>query len=368
MDLLERENLNDLFEKFMRGGRDVYSLMIEKTGNFSDTDRKELDNFLKMCDNNRSLFNDICAPSDVLPKQEEFSHIISKNYKIGDVKHRLYFNFDMLDRLKFVERYMSLCIEHSEPFYVKILKENNRKDNTLIYLSDEQLPKFREMLSAIEKEMPWLKDNQDLPLAVEGCGWFGYGEERNDKSNHSFNGRVAMAVTQGFAQTLNAYRYLISVESSLAEFGRGLYEVCKARHGQNIYLQTHDMKLYNEYMSSDNDGLKDAFVGRSMRMALDFFGDKGFAGTQNGGCDCLKDNLALLDIADSQSGEKLSVTPMDVLSIIADGRHCKLNFQNEQERVEFMNALDSNVLSNVIVEGLLDVRVPEILKDNAMEM
>lgn len=366
MKLLEKENLQDLFYKFMQGEKDVYRLIVDKSGPFSTADQEHLNNFFQMCKDNRHLFHKNYAPTDVHAGQESFSHIISKDYDSDVVRHRLYFNLDVQDRLSFVTRYITLCSEKGESFYIKMLKNNERKDNTLIYLSDEQLPQCKAMLNAIEGEMPWLKEKNDLPLSVEECGWYGYGVEDVNDSGHSYNGRVSIAVTNGFAQTLNAYRHLISVATSLAEFGSGLYDICRARRGLEIYKKTRNKHLYNEYMLSSDEYIREEFLNRSMKMALDFFGDKGFccSGSNKGTIECLKNNRSILDISNSATGNKLSITPLDVLSIISDGKHCKLNFSSETERECFMGSLWGNVMSNMTLEGLLGVRVPNILKDN----
>lgn len=364
MELLEGDNLRRLYDEYMSCNRSVYGCLVSKVGKMTEKDKESLRDFFEMCDDNRTQFHEQCAPTQILPGQEVFSHIISREYDTNDISHRLYFNLDMSDRIQLLTKMMAMCEESDTPFYLKLYKYNDRKDNLVLYSSDKHLPIYKDMLDRIVEAMPQLRDCADFPLSVERCDWFGYGVEDDSKKNTSFNSRVAEAVEEGFACTLNEFRHCLSIEKPLAEVGDTLYKVSRRRHGQDIYDRTHDMKLYKEYMSCTDEYFRNYFVNNSMRLMMDFLGDKGFGRSQSvmDENESIEGNKRIFEVVKKEVKERMHLTPNDVVQVLK--KVCKLNFSSEEERENFFARLRENVINYLSRDGLMGTRVPEVLKDN----
>lgn len=348
----------------MSCNRSVYDCLVFKDGKMTHKDKESLENFFEMCDGNRTHFHEQCAPTQILPGQEVFSHIISREYNTTNIAHRLYFNLNMTDRLQVVTKMMAMCEEGGTPFYLKLYKYNDRKDNLVLYSSDKYLSTYKDMLDRIVKTMPQLRDNADLPHSVERCDWFGYGVEEDSKKDTSFNARVAEAVEEGFACTLNEFRHCLSVEKPLAEVGDILYKVSRRRHGQDIYDRTHDMMLYKEYMSCTDEYFRNYYVNNSMHLMLDFLGDKGFGRSQSAMDEnaSIEGNKRIFEVVKKETKERMHLTPSDVVQVIK--KVCKLKFSSKEEREVFFVRLRENVIDHLSRDELMETRVPDVLKDN----
>ena len=135
----------------------------------------------------RKFFNEDFAPRKSFnDSNEHFCRVASNglpSYYFWLIKHRLYFNFGD-DRMNFLKVFVEKCNDRkrAEPvqYFLKWDKNYKRRDNLVIYCTDDNIDDVARVLEEIKREYPEFATPRELPLAAENMGWFAYGVEKKD--------------------------------------------------------------------------------------------------------------------------------------------------------------------------------------------
>ena len=136
----------------------------------------------------REIFDENFAPYKTFKNDNEwFCRAASKNITrayFEGVKHRLYFNFDE-DRMDFVQIFVEKCNARKVPFSLKWHKSIKRRDNLVVYCTDDNIADLARILSEIKEEFPQFATPKELPMSAENFGWFAYGPELESMSSYN---------------------------------------------------------------------------------------------------------------------------------------------------------------------------------------
>lgn len=115
------------------------------------------------------------------------SSLYVEDYKKEHVipEHRLYINPEPEDLYKFLNYFISKCMDYNLPYYFKFVKERGRDDSILIYTSTEKIKYYLKVLEEIKEENPDLISRLNSPPILTGKvnKWLGYGSEPEEDSN-----------------------------------------------------------------------------------------------------------------------------------------------------------------------------------------
>ncbi|MGN0961891.1 MAG: T3SS effector HopA1 family protein [Christensenellales bacterium] len=370
MELLKDNNLIKLWQNYWNGDKSLYQLIIgyEEDKEITREEQNSLDDYINKFSSSKEIFLKGASPQDLVKDQECFSLAISKDFNLNNIQHRLYFNFAMEERTQFAEAFISKSREKGVPFYIKLYKGNDRRDNLVVYLTEELLASSSQILSEISSELPQLVNKNSLPLAVESCGWFGYGKEDRRYNAHSFNSRVADAVLKGFIATLNENRDMLDMECPLSTFGETLYTESKENKAMQVYSFTKDFLLYQELLNENDDFFKGYFINNSLRLARLILDKKGFGSrldSEFSDNDNIDDDESIFEINKPNSKEFMSLTPSVIMEVLR--KTCEIHFENKERENLFYQRIKENVIDYLDREDLRDLSVPSVI-NSPMEM
>lgn len=229
---LDRKQIGELFDAYWGEGKNPYNQMmyISPTEKLTKEKQDALDKFLGECESVRGIFDERVNPMAHLENQEDFCHALSKVPEEHPISHRLYFNYDMNERITFAKKFINACAQAGIPFYIKWSRLENRADNTVVYISNENLSQTCEIIKSIGMQNPELTTTRPMPMPVKDFGWFGYGVE-NESFAHmgSYNSEVAKALTCAFVYAINENRDKLTPKKDvdLNSFGNTLFEICE---------------------------------------------------------------------------------------------------------------------------------------------
>ena len=208
MQILERENLEKIIENYGHGVP-MYNIIAGCTSETISMQKyyKQaalVDRLMRTVPNG---WFEQGTPKSTFLNSGEFCHVISRDFNLQNVAHRLYFNIGDND-VEFATEFLNRCRYINKiPHYLKFDKYYKRDDGLVIYVDDEHLAETIAIIEQIGKDCPEFKVNNGMPLATYDCGWYGYGKELKTAQLTSFNSNVAGTVKNVLGQLMSEMGY-----------------------------------------------------------------------------------------------------------------------------------------------------------------
>lgn len=149
--------------------------------------------------------------------------------------HRLYLNLQLQDIFKIGRYILEKCEERGLSYEYKIIPNDKREDNFVMYSSTENLPKYLKILQEIKEKYPEMISRQKEPPLLTGeiNNWIGYGTNPEDDMS-SYNSKrtnyiefvidriAALKVLKNMDKKITLEDREISIEDFLSEGGAGM--------------------------------------------------------------------------------------------------------------------------------------------------
>ncbi len=230
IDLFHNNNLEKSFSKFVNDDSDESELSIV---NHILTEDEDAPSF----DEEQVKQEMIKFSVDCMLKPEKFDFNPGQTTALYDtflgvkkgcnhgplLKHIIYINPAMADRVSFVKKFLNVCERMGIDFDFEYTLNSHATNGVTIYATDEQLAKYRQALNTLATECPQLVNRcRKTPLNATKLGWYGY---------QPLSNRVVPAVYAGFAKSLIDYYTLVPPQKILQKnFGEELYNVCTQKN------------------------------------------------------------------------------------------------------------------------------------------
>lgn len=151
-------------------------------------------------------------------------YVHGKKTKRTKIEHRLYLNTAPTDVHTMSKLFLEKCIAKKLPYYFKIGEFDRRDDNIVIYSDTENLPKYLQVLSEIEKEHPELIARCGNPPILSGVihNWIGYGSEPLKLTGESsFNSERAKSIEKALEEEMKSW-YKKYMSAQIKENGKSI--------------------------------------------------------------------------------------------------------------------------------------------------
>ena len=234
MRILEKENLERIYENYCQG-KSIYEIIAGCSDETISTEKhyQQADLVNRLMKTNPNGWLDEATPESTFKDSGEFCHIISRDFNLDSVAHRLYFNLGDKE-VAFANEFLDHCRDKI-PHYLKFDKLYKRDDGFVIYVDDEHLAETIEIIEQIGKNHTEFRINYGMPLSCYDCGWYGYGKELKTKHFSSFNNEVAICIEEVIAQLM-------------AEMGYDVFD--RVRVGQDQFI---DEPIQEKVIVSTNE-------------------------------------------------------------------------------------------------------------------
>ena len=260
LDLFNNNNLETIFKRYLEYNDKSTGVFIvnniltnDEVCDHVDKDllKKQLSKFAVICKYKWKDFFEF-NPSEITAMGDSFLGI-RKGCKHGsNLKHIIYINPEVMDRISFVEIFLNKCEEKCVDFDFEYSLNPQALNGITIYATDDELATYKRIFSEIERDCPNIVARcGQTPFFSTKIDWYAY---------QAITDKTVFAVNLGFAKTLTDFYSNKEKFKMISDFGEKLYEVSatyqeKTNQLVGEYVRSRFIKYQSvifEYLSQQN--------------------------------------------------------------------------------------------------------------------